>query len=117
MEVLVHHDVIGGSSRGNHHQSGLLFGDDLNKRISQINNTNSPLAKPGRYKKNQAPYNTTSNNHQNSKNGYPLEELCYREKGKKAEQLQELQELNLVSCGGKNIKNFIAENFKYNFSL
>ena len=32
-------------------ESELLFGDDLNKRISQINNTNSALAKPGRYKK------------------------------------------------------------------
>ena len=60
-------------------ESELLFGDDLNKRISQINNTNSALAKPafrpnqnsGRYNKNQAPYNTTSNNHQQSKNGYP----------------------------------------------
>ena len=106
-------------------ESELLFGDDLNKRISQINNTNSALAKPafrpnqnsGRYNKNQAPYNTTSNNHQQSKNGYPPEELCYREKGKQAEQLQELQELNLVSCGDKNIKNFIAGNLKYNFSV
>ena len=60
-------------------ESELLFGDDLNKRISQINNTNSALAKPafrpnqnsGRYNKNQVPYNTTSNNHQQSKNGYP----------------------------------------------
>ena len=50
-------------------ESELLFGDDLNKRISQINNTNSALAKPafrpnqnsGRYNKNQAAYNTTSN--------------------------------------------------------
>ena len=61
-------------------ESELLFGDDLNKRISQINNTNSALARPafrlnqnsGRYDRNQAPYNTTSNNnHQQSKNGYP----------------------------------------------
>ena len=79
-------------------ESELLFGDDLNKRISQINNTNSALAKPafrtnqnsGRYNKNQAPYNTTSNDHQQSKNGYPPEKLCYREKGKQAEQLQQL---------------------------
>ena len=52
-------------------ESELLFGDDLNKRISQINNINSALAKSafrpnknnGRYNKNQIPYNT-SNNHQ-----------------------------------------------------
>ena len=77
-------------------ESELLFGDDLNKRISQINNTNSALEKPafrpnqnnGRYNKNQAPYSTTSNNQQQSKNGYlPPEKLCYREKGKQAEQL------------------------------
>ena len=86
-------------------ESELFFRDDLNKSISQINNTNSALAKPafrpnqisGRYNKNQAPCNTTSNNHQQLKNGYPPEELCYREKGKQAEQLQKLQELNLVS--------------------
>ena len=75
----------------------MVFGDDLNKRISQISNTNSALAKPasirpnqnGRYNKNQVSYNTTSNNHQQSKNGYsqpappapiPTEELGYREK-------------------------------------
>ena len=61
-------------------ESELLFGDDdLNKRISQINNTNSSLARSafrlnqnsGRYNKNQAPCNTTSNNHQQSKNRYP----------------------------------------------
>ena len=33
-------------------ESELLFGDDLNKRISQINNTNSALAKPA-FKPNQ----------------------------------------------------------------
>ena len=53
----------------------------------------------------------------NQKTDIPPEELCYREKGKQAEQLQELQELNLVSCGDKNIKNFIAGNLKYNFSV
>ena len=50
-------------------ESELLFGYDLNKRISQMKNTNSALAKPafrpnqnnGSYNKNQAPYNTTSN--------------------------------------------------------
>ena len=50
-------------------ESELLFGDDLNKRISQIKNTKSALAKSafrpnqnnGRYNKNQALYNTTSN--------------------------------------------------------
>ena len=47
----------------------------------------------------------------------PPEELCYSKKGKQAEQLQELQELNLVSCGDKNIKNFIAGDLKYNFSV
>ena len=61
-------------------ESELLFGDDLNKRISQINNINSALANSAfirpnqnsdRYNKNQAPYITTSNNHQQSKNGYP----------------------------------------------
>ena len=60
-------------------ESELLFGDDLNQRISKINNTNNALAKPafgpnqnnGRYNKNQAPYSTTSNNHQQSKNRYP----------------------------------------------
>ena len=106
-------------------ESELFFGDDLIKRISQINNTNSASAKAafrptqnsGRYNKNQAPYNTTSNNHQQSKNGYPPEELCYREKGKQAEQLQELQELNLVSSGDKNIKNFLGGNLKYNFTI
>ena len=52
-------------------ESELLFGDDLNKRISQIKNINSALAKStfrpnknnGRYNKNQTPYNTR-NNHQ-----------------------------------------------------
>ena len=53
----------------------------------------------------------------NQKTDIPPEELWYREKGKQAEQLQELQELNLVSCGDKNIKNFIAGNLKYNFSV
>ena len=60
-------------------ESELLFGDDLNQRISKINNTSSALAKPpfrpnqnnGRYNKNQAPCNTTSNNHQQLKNRYP----------------------------------------------
>ena len=81
----------------------MVFGDDLNKRISQISNTNSALAKPasirpnqnGRYNKNQVSYNTTSNNHQQSKNGYsqlappppiPTEERGYREKRRQAEQ-------------------------------
>ena len=58
-------------------ESELLFGDDLNKRISQINNTNSALAKQvftrpsqnGKYNKSQVTYNT-SNNYQQSKNGY-----------------------------------------------
>ena len=60
-------------------ESEPLFGDDLNNRISQINNIDNVLAKPAfrtnkkssRYHKIQAPYNTTSNNHQQSKNGYP----------------------------------------------
>ena len=30
-------------------ESKLLFGDDLNRRISQINNTNSALAKPAAF--------------------------------------------------------------------
>ena len=107
-------------------ESELLFGDDLNKRISQINNTNSALAKPvfirpnqnnSWYNKNQVHYNTTCNNHQQSKNGYPPEELCYREKGKQAEQLQKLQELNSVSCGGKNVKNFTAGNLKNDYTV
>ena len=50
-----------------------------NKGIRQINNTNSALAKPAlarpdqkcRYNKSHVPYNTTSNNHQQSKNRYP----------------------------------------------
>ena len=51
-------------------ESELLFGKDLNKRISQINNTNSCLTKPAfrsnqinrRYNKKQVPNNATSNN-------------------------------------------------------
>ena len=53
-------------------ESELLFGDDLNKRICQINSPDSVLVKPafrpnrnnGRYNKNQAPCNTTNNSHQ-----------------------------------------------------
>ena len=60
-------------------ESELLFGDDLNKKASQIKKTNSTLAQPafiktdenGRYIKSQVPYNTTTNNHQQSKSGYP----------------------------------------------
>ena len=60
-------------------ESELFFEDDLNKRIIQINNNNSALSKPafirpnqnGRHNKRQVPYNTTSNNRQKSKNGYP----------------------------------------------
>ena len=37
-------------------------------------------------------------------------ELCYREK-------EELQELNLVSCGDENVKNFIAGNLKNCFTV
>ena len=64
-------------------ESELLFGDDLNKRISQINNTNSALAKPaftrpsqnGRYNKSQVPYNTTSKLPSIKKRISPPEEL------------------------------------------
>ena len=42
------------------------------------------------------------------------QELCYREKEKQAE---ELQELNLVSCGDENVKNFIAGNLKNCFTV
>ena len=83
-------------------ESELLLGDDLNKRISQINNANSAFAKPafirpnqsGRYNKSQVPCNT-----------------------KQTEQLQELQELNSVSCGGRNVKNFIAGNLKNYYAI
>ena len=53
----------------------------------------------------------------NQKKDIPTEELCYIEKGKQAEQLQKLQELNLVSCGDKNVKNFMAENLKNYFTV
>ena len=53
----------------------------------------------------------------NQKTDIPPEELSYREKGKQAEQLQELQEVNLVSCGDKNAKNFTVGNLKNYFTV
>ena len=53
----------------------------------------------------------------NQKTDIPPEELCYREKGKQAEQLQELQKINLVSCGDKNTKKFIEGNLKYKLTV
>ena len=53
----------------------------------------------------------------NQKTDIPPEELCNRMKGKQAEQLQELQELNLVSCGDKNVKHFLAGNLKNYFTV
>ena len=58
-------------------ESELLFGDDLNKKVSQISNINSAMAiqefirknQNGRYNKSLVPYNT-SNNQQQSKKGY-----------------------------------------------
>ena len=45
----------------------------------------------------------------------PPEELCYEENEKRAEELNELQELNLVSCGDKNVENVVAGNLKNYF--
>ena len=53
----------------------------------------------------------------NQKTDIPPEELCYREKGRQAEQLQELQKVNLVSCGDKNAKNFTVGNLENYFTV
>ena len=106
-------------------ESELLFGDDLNKRISQINNTNSALAKPafrtnqnsGRYNKNQAPYNTTSNNHRQSKSGYPPGRALLQGEGETSRVTIGTTGTKLSKCGDKNVKNVIAGNLKYNFTV
>ena len=50
----------------------------------------------------------------NQKTDIPPEELFYGEKG---EQAEELQELNSVICGGKNVKIFIAGNLKNYYAV
>ena len=95
-------------------ESELLFGDDLNKRISQINNANNALAKltftrasqNGRYNKNQVLCNTTSNNYQQSKNGYPHGGTLLQGEGETTKATTGTTETKLNKFCGKNAKNF-----------
>ena len=83
-------------------ESQWLFGDDFNKRISQINNMNSTLTQSFRfYQQNNGRYNNSSYSgvliqeatEDDEKRPALPAELTSREKGSQAEQQQILQEL------------------------
>ena len=81
-----------------------FFGDDLSKRISQINNINSGLTQPfSLYQQNNGWYNNSSHSGYScsSEQKMPIifqpSRRSLREKGSEPEQQQSLQELKNVS--------------------
>ena len=75
-----------------------------------------PNQNNGRYNKIQAPYNTTNNNHQQSKNGYPPGGALQQDEGEISRATTGTTGIKL-SCGDKNVKHFLAGNLKNYFTV